>query len=313
MLTFPARVTVVEVAPRDGLQSLGRPVPTDIKIRMVDRLSEAGFPVIEVTGFAHPRAIPNLADAEAVMAGITRRPGITYRALAPNARGAERAVAARSDEILGLVTATESYTRRNQNMSVAAAAEQGAAAFRIADRAGIPFVMAIGMSFWCPYEGVVPEETVESLVAGFHDAGIRRLYLAGSVGMEDPAHVNRLFRRLLARWPELELGYHVHDMGGAGLANVLAALDAGASSVEGALCGIGGGMTMPGSYGTVGNIPTEDLVQMLNDMGVHTGLPTATVQAAARDVAALLDVTPRSRVGTAGTRADLLARAHPPA
>lgn len=308
MLDIPDSVTVVEVGPRDGLQSFDRWVDTETKIRIIDRLSEVGFPVIEITSFAHPRAVPHLRDAEEVVARIRRREGTIYRALVPNARGATRAVAAGGvDEMLGLITATNAYTMRNQNMTVAEAVPQAIEAFRIADRAGIAFVMAIGMAFWCPYEGLVPEETVEALIGEFRDAGMRHFYLAGSVGMEDPVHVNRLFRRLLRRWPDITLGYHVHNMSGAGLANSLAALDAGATRLEGAICGLGGGMTMPKTYGAVGNLASEDIVQMLNDMGVRTGIATAEVQAATREIAALLAITPRSHVGTAGTRADLLA------
>ncbi|MFC7557443.1 hypothetical protein ACFQU7_42325 [Pseudoroseomonas wenyumeiae] len=143
-------MTVVEVAPRDGLQSLGRWIGTDTKVAMIDRLSAAGLPVIEVTAFAHSRAIPDLRDAEEVFARIARRPGTVYRGLAPNARGAERAVAAGADEILGLVTVSEAYSRRNQNMPVQAAAAQAEEAFRIANQAGRAFAMAIGVSMWCP-------------------------------------------------------------------------------------------------------------------------------------------------------------------
>ncbi len=141
MLKFPDAVTVVEVGPRDGLQSFARWVDTDTKVAMVDRLSAAGFPVIEATSFAHPRVIPNLRDAEEVMARIVRRPGTIYRALAPNARGAERAVAARVDEVLGLITASATYQRKNQNMTLEQGADEAVAAFRIADRAGCRFVM----------------------------------------------------------------------------------------------------------------------------------------------------------------------------
>ena len=307
MWAMPKSVKVVEVGPRDGLQSFPRWIDTDVKVRMVDRLSAAGFPVIEVTGFAHPRVIPNLRDAEEVMARIARRPGVVYRGLVPNARGAERAAAAKVDEMLGLITVSAAYLRKNQNMTVDEAVEQAGAAFRIAERAGIGFVMALGASFWCPYEGRIPEARVLALLEQFHDFGIRRFYLAGSLGMEDPSHVNGLFRAALDRWPGIELGFHVHNLAGIGTANVLAALDGGATSIEGAICGIGGGMTLPTTVASVGNLPSEDIVHLLNEMGIHTGIATADVLAASRAVADMLDFEPRSHLAHCGTRADLMA------
>lgn len=310
MIKLPASVTVAEVGPRDGLQSLPAWIDTDAKVRMVDRLSEAGFPVIEVTGFVSPRAIPNLRDADEVFARIRRRPGTVYRALVPNARGAERAAGAGVDEMLGLITAGTVYLRKNQNMTQDEAVEQAGAAFRIADGRGIPFVMAIGMAFWCAYEGAVDEEEVLGLAARLRDHGMRRFYLAGSLGMEDPAHVGRLISRLYDAHPDIELGYHAHDLAGWGSANVLAAVAAGARWIEGSICGIGGGVTMPGhikEIGSIGNLPTEDIVAMLDAMGVGTGVDPQAAVAAARDVAAILGIEPRSRSAKGAVRGEILA------
>lgn len=309
MLHVPSKVTVVDVSARDGLQSFHRWVDTDTKVKMVDRLSEAGFPVVEVTNFAHPRVIPHLRDAEEVMARIARRPGIVYRAQAPNARGAERAVAAKADEILGLITVSEAYNLKNQNMTLEKGVEAAIATYRIADAAHVPFVMAVGMALWCPYEGRIPEERVLSILGKLRNGGIKRYYLAGSLGMEDPRHVNGLIRAALGRFPDIEIGFHVHNLAGSGTANILAALDAGASFIEGSICGIGGGIMTPTTMGSVGNLPTEDIVHMLNEMGVETGISTEAAVAAARDIAALLDIKPQSYVTAAGTRADILAQA----
>lgn len=313
MLNIPERMLVVEVAPRDGLQSIGKPVATDVKVRMIDRLSDVGFPVIEVTGFAHPRVIPNLADAEEVCERIKRRPGTVYRGLVPNARGAERAVRTKIDEILGLVVVSPSYLKHNQNMTVEQAVDEGIKAFRSADKAGIAYVMALGMSMWCPYEGRIPEERVLDLVGQLRNAGIRRFYLAGSLGMEEPRQVSGLFRRVYDRFPDVEVGYHVHNLSGFGTANVLAAMDAGARWLEGAICGIGGGIAMPKTLASVGNLPTEDLVALLSEMGIETGLDLAEVVAASREIAALLEIEARSFAVQAGTRADILewGRLHP--
>lgn len=313
MLNLPDQITISEVGPRDGLQSLDKWVDTDTKIAMIDRLSRAGFPVIEVTGFARNTVIPNLKDAEEVCARIERRPGTVYRALVPNVRGTERALGSKLDELLGLITVSETYLRKNQNMSLPQAIEQGIECFRTADKAGIGFVMAIGVSMWCAYEGPIPQEKTMAVLRQLREGGIRRFYLAGSMGMEDPAQVGALFRRAAQELPDCEFGYHVHNLSGWGTANVLAAVDAGASFIEGSICGIGGGIAMPTSVASVGNLPTEDLVGMFEAMGVRTGVDPGEAVAASREIAAMLGIEARSHAAHVGTRTELLeqGRAHP--
>lgn len=306
MLSLPDHITVTEVGPRDGLQSLDKWIPTDTKVAMIDRLSQAGFPVIEVTGFARTSVIPNLKDAEEVCARIQRRPGTVYRGLVPNARGAERALESKLDEMLGLITASETYLRKNQNMSLDQAVEQGIQCFRTADNAGVGFVMAIGVAMWCAYEGRIPEDKVAGLVRRFRNAGIRRFYLAGSMGMEDPVQVGTIFRRLRTEFPDCGFGYHVHNLSGSGTANVIAALDAGASFIEGSICGLGGGIAMPTSVASVGNLPTEDLIVLFDAMGIRTGVDPQDAVAASREIAAMLGIEPRSHAAQVGTRAELL-------
>ena len=210
MLSFPAKVTVAEVGPRDGLQSLGRWIDTDRKVAIIDRLGDAGFPVIEATSFAHPRVVPMLRDAEEVMARIRRRPGTVYRVLVPNKRGALRAVATSADELLGLMTVSASYLAKNQNMTLDEAISAGGDCCRIAEQAGRAFIMALGISFFCPYEGTIPQEDVLACVARLRNLGILRFYLAASTGMEYPRHVNELFRRAFERFPDCDFGFHVH-------------------------------------------------------------------------------------------------------
>jgi len=313
LLNLPERITLSEVGPRDGLQSLDRWIETDTKIAMIDRLSRAGFPVIEVTGFARNTVIPNLKDAEEVCARIRRRPGTVYRALVPNARGAERALGSKLDELLGLITVSETYLRKNQNMSMPEAIEQAIRCFRLADDAGVGFVMAVGVAMWCAYEGTIPADKTIGLMRQLREGGIRRFYVAGSMGMEDPAQVGALFRRLARELPDCEVGYHVHNLSGCATANVLAAVDAGASFIEGSICGIGGGIAMPTSVASVGNLPTEDLVCMFEAMGVRTGVAPEEAVAAARDIAAMLGIEARSHAAQVGTRAELLeqGRQHP--
>jgi hydroxymethylglutaryl-CoA lyase len=302
VLKFPSRLKVVDVAARDGLQSFSRWIDTDVKIRMVDRLSEVGFPVIEVTNFAHPRVIPHLKDAEEVMARIKRRPGIVYRAQAPNPRGAQRAVAAKAQEILGLITCSEIYNQKNQNMTIERGVEAAIETFEVSRAAGIPFVMAVGMAWWCAYEGDIPEARVLGIIGRLREAGITRYYLADSIGMEDPAGVASLFHAIRERYPDLELGFHIHNTAGNGLANLVAAMDAGVSFVEGAICGIGGGIMTPTSMASVGNLATEDLVHFLNATGIQTGVSTDAVVAAASDIAEMLDIKSNSFVVSSGTR-----------
>jgi hydroxymethylglutaryl-CoA lyase len=305
-LSLPKSMVVAEVGPRDGLQSFPRWIETDTKVAIIDRLSDLGLPVIEVSNFAHPKVIPHLRDAEEVFQRIKRRPGTVYRALVPNARGAHRAAHADVDEMLGLITISATYTRKNQNMTIDQAIEQNLESFRIAERAQTSFVMALGMAFWCAYEGLIAEADVISVVRRLHDGGIRRFYLAGSLGMEDPAHVNRLFTRLGDLFPDAGFGFHIHNLSCMATANILAALDAGVEWLEGAICGIGGGIAMPNKLGSVGNFPTEDLVTMLAEMGIKTGIEPEQVVVASRDIAAILGIDPRSHRGNGATRQSVM-------
>jgi hydroxymethylglutaryl-CoA lyase len=301
-LSLPKKITVAEVGPRDGLQSFPRWIDTDTKVAIIDRLSDLGLPIIEVSSFAHPKVVPHLRDAEEVFERIRRRPGTVYRALVPNARGAQRGAKARVDEMLGLITISATYTRKNQNMTTDEAIEQNLESFRIAEAASIPFVMALGMAFWCAYEGLIPEQDVIAVVRRLHEGGIRRFYLAGSLGMEDPAHVNRLFSRLGELFPDTAFGFHIHNLSGMATANILAALDAGVQWLEGAICGIGGGIAMPTRLGSVGNFPTEDLVAMLSEMGIETGIDPERMVALSQEIASLLGIDPQSHRANGATR-----------
>jgi hydroxymethylglutaryl-CoA lyase len=313
LVLLPPTIGIVEVGPRDGLQSFPRWIDTATKVAMIDRLSDLGLPVIEVSSFAHPKVVPHLHDAEQVFERIRRRPGTVYRALVPNARGAQRAAASNVDEMLGLITISATYTKKNQNMTIEDAIAQNLAAFRICEGAAKPFVMALGMALWCAYEGLIPESRVIDVTRELHAGGIRRFYVAGSLGMEDPAHVNRLIRKLVDLFPDAAFGFHVHNLSGMATGNILAALDAGAQWLEGAICGIGGGIAMPTNLGSVGNFPTEDLVGMLGDMGVATGIDPDAAVAAANEIGAMLGITPRSHRanGATRTRVSELALTHP--
>jgi hydroxymethylglutaryl-CoA lyase len=305
---FPERVTIVEVGPRDGLQSLPEAYPTEVKVELVELLAETGLPKIEVTGFVRPDVIPQLADGDEVLRRIQRRPGVVYRALCPNRRGAERAVAAGADEIVGLVTASETYNRKNSNMTVAENLDQAAAMAQVAREAGLPIVMAIGVCTFCPYEGELPESRVLELVERMRADGIAEFYVATSVGLDAPRKVHRLCSLILDRWPELRLGLHMHNTNGMALADALAAMDAGVTVFEGSICGIGGGIRMPSGMAHYGNVATEDLAHMFAEMDVETGIDLAALIETGKRIRTLLGLEQSfSYAAAGGTKAYVLA------
>lgn len=299
-IEFPTQVTLVEVGPRDGLQSLPESYPTDVKVRMVEILADAGLKKIEVTGFVKPSYIPQLSDADDVLKRIRRKPGVVYRALCPNRRGADRAVAAGVDEILGLITASESYNRKNSNMTVAENLDQAAEMSRVAQEAGIPIVMAIGVCMFCPYEGELPESRIIEMIERMRSDGIDEFYLATSVGLDGPRKVHRTFSLIKEHWPELPLGIHLHNTNGMALANALAAMDAGATRFEGSICGIGGGIRMPYGMAHYGNVSTEDLAHMFFEMGIDTGVDVERLIAAGKEIQDLLGLEQSFSYAAAG-------------
>ena len=295
-MNFPKKIKVIEVGPRDGLQSLNKWIPTQDKIEMINLLSSAKFPVIEVSSFAHPKIVPMLNDVEKVFEQINRHTGIVYRALSPNLKGTSRAIETRMvDEILGLLTVSETYSLKNQNMTLDDAINEAGKSFKLCEKSDVDFVMAIGVAFYCPYDGLISNEKILSVVQRIYNKGIRRVYLAASTGMENPANINYVFNKIRDEFSDLDCGFHVHDRIGMAATNMFSALDAGATSVEGSICGIGGGIAMPYGTGDYGNLPTEDIVSMLNRSNVETQLNTKTVHETAEKIASLLKIKSNSR------------------
>ena len=295
-MKFPDRIKVIEVGPRDGLQSLNKWIPTKDKIKMINLLSIANFPVIEVSSFAHPKVVPMLNDAEKVFEQINRHTGIVYRALSPNLKGTFRAVeTGMVDEILGLLTVSETYSLKNQNMTLDDAINEAGKSLKLCEKYDVNFVMAIGVAFYCPYDGLISNEKILSVVKRLYDKGIRRVYLAASTGMENPSNINYVFNKTRDKFPDLDCGFHVHDRIGMAATNMFSALDAGATSVEGSICGIGGGIAMPYGTGDYGNLPTEDIVTMLNRSNIETLLDTKIVHEIAQEIASLLKINSNSR------------------
>lgn len=289
-MNYADKVEIVEVGPRDGLQSLAREYSTEQKVEMVTALIDAGFKRIEVTSFVRPDIIPQLADAEALMAALPRREGCVLRTLVPNERGAERAVAAGADEMVGLITASEAYNKKNQNMSIDENLVKLEGVASIANEASVPLTVAIGLAMFCPYEGDIPKERVFRIVERMWEKGVTSYYVATSAGLDGPRVVGNLCGELLGRWPGMDLAVHLHDTNGMALANALAAMDAGVRSFEGSICGIGGGIRMPSGMSPYGNVPTEDLVHMFNECGIETGLDLEDVVKAARSIYELLEL-----------------------
>jgi len=277
-MNLPERVTITEVGPRDGLQNEERIIPLGQKIALVDALSSTGLRRIESASFVHPKAIPQMANASELMAGIERRPGVTYIGLVPNEVGAANAVDAGVDEIAVVVSASESHNRSNVNRSIAEslAAIRNVAA--LARDAGIPLSGYISTAFGCPYEGAVDERRVIELAADLRQAGAYAIALGDTIGVANPSQVYDMVTSFRAAVAGVELRLHFHDSRGMALANVVTAMEAGAAQFDGSVGGLGG---CPYAPGASGNVATEDLVGMLHSMGVETGVDLeALVEAA---------------------------------
>jgi hydroxymethylglutaryl-CoA lyase len=305
-MSLPKRVTIVEVGPRDGFQMETAILPTDVKVGVIELLAQAGVPKIEATSFVSPKLIPQLADAADVMALVKRRPGTRYTVLVPNAKGAERAVAARADGIRLVICASETYNQRNVGMSVAESLALLPRILEVARPSGTPVEAVIGLAFGCPFEGEVPEARVIALAREIAGHGVLDISLADSIGTANPVQVRRVADRALRELPQARFSLHIHDTRGLGLANVLAALECGIDCFDAGFGGLGG---CPVFAGASGNIPTEDLVNMCEEMGIETGIDLGPLREAARRVQELLGRTLPSHVLRVGTRAELYARA----
>ena len=281
MLRLPDRVTVCEVGTRDGFQIEPEFIATAQKIEVVDRLTEAGLPRIEVTSFVSPKAVPQLRDAEAVMAGIRRRPGTRYAALVPNDKGASRAVDAGVDVIHTVVSASESHNLANVNMTIAESIAKLRAVGEIAVRAKVAMNCGISTSFGCPFEGDVPISRLESVVARLVDLGAAGIGLADTTGMANPRQVTEILERLMPRFPGIEWTLHTHDTRAMAIPNILAAMACGVTHFDASIGGLGG---CPFAPGASGNVCTEDLVHCLGAMGVATGVDLAKLVDVARRV-----------------------------
>jgi hydroxymethylglutaryl-CoA lyase len=301
-MNLPQRVTICEQGPRDGIQMVPTFIPTEEKIRFINALSQTGVPFMETVSFVNPRVIPQLRDAEEVLTRIERRPGTRYTAIVPNAAGARRAVEAKADEIGIFLSVSESHNRHNVNMSVRESIQALREIMAIAKGAGIPVYGALATCFGCPYEGDVPPERVAWAVEEVLAMGCYRLVLGDTTGMANPRQVEELMGYLVERFPGVPISLHFHDNRGLALANILAAMQVGISRFDAAVGGLGGSPTP----GAMGNVCSEDLVHMLHEMGVETGIDLDQLIACARLAGELTGKALPSHVLQAGKRSELV-------
>jgi hydroxymethylglutaryl-CoA lyase len=281
MSRVPAQVRIVEVGPRDGLQNEGAFVPTADKIAFVNRLSDAGHAVIEVTAFVSPKWVPQMADAADVCAGITRRPGVRYAALVPNLQGLARARDAHVDEVAIFPAASETFSKRNINQTIA---EAFAHAKQVCDEARVtrlPVRAYLSTSFGCPFEGAVAPDRVAELTARLIDLGAYEVSISDTIGVAHPAQVAEVLGHVMRRVPSDKLALHFHDTRGTALVNVYAGLEAGVSVFDASAGGLGG---CPYAPGATGNLATEDLVYLLDGLHITTGVRLDGVAAASRAI-----------------------------
>ena len=278
-MTVPSRVRIVEVGPRDGLQNEPAAIATADKIGFVDRLGAAGHAVIEVSAFVSPKWVPQMADAAEVFAGIARRPGTRYTALVPNLAGLDRAAAARVDEVAIFAAASESFSQRNINQTIAQSLDTYAAVCSAARQRGLPVRAYVSTSFGCPFEGDVDPAAVARVCHSLVEMGAYEVAVSDTIGIAHPAQVPRVLDAVTARVPLGRVALHFHDTRGTALANVLAALDYGVTTFDASAGGLGG---CPYAPGATGNLATEDLLYMLDGYGIETGVSLDKVLAASR-------------------------------
>ncbi len=270
----PARVNVVEVGPRDGLQNEAAIVPTAAKVQFIEMLAAAGLPVVEATSFVHPAAVPQLADADQVLPAIARRPGVRYPVLVPNMRGMERAIAAGADAIAVFTAASEAFAQANIRMTIAESLEAFAPVVSAARAAGMWTRGYVSTAFGCPYQGEVDPAAVADVAVALHELGCDQISVGDTIGVAEPDDVGHVLSPLLARMPAERLALHLHDTRGRAIDNAEAGLHLGITTFDASASGLGG---CPFAPGAPGNLATETLVSWLHGLGIETGVDEAAL------------------------------------
>ncbi|AEP09222.1 hydroxymethylglutaryl-CoA lyase [Micavibrio aeruginosavorus] len=295
-MAFPSRVKIVEVGPRDGLQNEKQTVPTDVKIELIRRLGDAGLSVIESGAFVSPKWVPQMADTADVMAGIDRRAGVTYPVLVPNEKGVEGAIASGVDEIAVFAAASESFSRKNINCSIAESFERFAPVIAMAKAKNIRVRGYVSCVAGCPYEGAIAPQAVADVSAKLLDMGAYEISLGDTIGVGTPVVTATMLKAVMARVPVEKLALHCHNTYGQALANIYTGLEMGVAVFDSSVGGLGG---CPYAKGASGNVATEDVLYMLNGMGIETGVDINAVVDTAWFISNHLGRKPDSKVANA--------------
>jgi hydroxymethylglutaryl-CoA lyase len=295
-MNFPSRVKLVDVGPRDGLQNEKAPVPAVVKIELVHRLQAAGLKDIEVTSFVSPKWVPQMADAAAVMAGIQRQPGVRYSVLTPNMTGFEAALKSRPDEIVVFGAASEAFSQKNINCSIAESIERFAPVVAAARAAGIFVRGAMSCTVGCPYEGEIDPARVDYLAGLLKGIGVQHVGVADTIGVGTPRKVQRAVEATLRHFNIDDVSGHFHDTYGQALANTLACLEMGVWQYDTSVAGLGG---CPYAKGATGNVASEDVVYLMHGMGIETGIDLDQLVDAGAYISDFLQRKPNSRAATA--------------
>jgi hydroxymethylglutaryl-CoA lyase len=296
MHALPESVKLVEVGPRDGLQNEKDTIPADIKIALVDRLTAAGFVNIEAASFVSPKWVPQMATSGEVMEKIVRKPGTIYSALVPNMKGFEAALAARADEIVIFGAASEAFSQKNINCSIAESIERFREVAQATKDQGLRLRGSISCSLGCPYQGEVTPDAVADVASRLRDIGCDEIDVADTIGVGTAVQVQRVFERVSREFPVHQLAGHFHDTYGQGLTNIYAALEVGISIFHASVAGLGG---CPYAKGATGNIATEDVLYLLNGLNIKTGIDLDAVVDAGQFISNYLGRKAVSRAGNA--------------
>lgn len=294
--TLPAQVKIVEVGPRDGLQNEKEIIPVEVKVELINRLTAAGFPNIEAASFVSPKWVPQMATSSEVMQQIQRNSGVIYSALVPNMQGLEAALAAQADEVVIFGAASEAFSQKNINCSIAESIERFREVAKLAKASHLRLRGSISCSFGCPYQGEVTPDAVADVVARMQDLGCDEIDIADTIGVGTARQVQTVFDTVSRQFPLNQLAGHFHDTYGQALANIYAALEVGVSIYHSSVAGLGG---CPYAKGATGNVATEDVLYLMQGLGIHTGIDLQMVVDAGQFISQHLGRKAVSRAGNA--------------
>ncbi len=295
-MTFPSTVKIVDVGPRDGLQNEAQPVSTADKVALVEGLADAGLPVVEATSFVSPKWVPQMADAADVLARIRRKPGVAYPVLTPNLKGFEAALAAGARSVAIFGAASEAFSQKNINCSIAESLDRFAPVVAAAKAAGLPVRGYVSCVLGCPYEGEVPPTKVADVAERLYRMGCYEISLGDTIGVGTPGKARRMVQVVAERVPMEALAAHFHDTYGQALANLYAVLELGVATVDASVAGLGG---CPYAAGASGNVATEDVVYLLNGLGIETGVDLDRLVDVGARICGVLGRKPASKVAQA--------------